>query len=179
VYHLTDLLPTDLGTVLDQTRWAEDEITAAQARHPADADLLYHSFALLWPTAWLMRTEWVYRGHCRELLDRTAAGGDPREPTNAEVAIACCEASLRFSLSPAGLTVYMRAWAAAFPDQPAFTNLGLEHYEHVAGSRADDLAAAVRRALRQPRRALTAITCPGRHAGQPRPDCRYANTDQT
>jgi hypothetical protein len=51
---------------------AEEEIEAARARHPQHADRLYHSFSLLQPITGLdrMRTEFVYRSHCRELLDR-------------------------------------------------------------------------------------------------------------
>src|SRR5438128_1794014 len=104
--------------------WAEEEIAAAQVRHPDHQDLLYHSFTLLRPTSPRMTTEFVYRAHCRELLDRLAAGGNAREATDAEVAVACAQSSLVVLPSPAGISVYMRAWTRAFPDQPAFTNLG-------------------------------------------------------
>jgi hypothetical protein len=172
---LTDLLPQTaaVAATLAQTKWAEDEITAGQDRHPDQADLLYHCFTLLKPTTPPMTTQFVYRAHCRELLDRMAEAGDPREPTNAEIAIGCAHVSLVIPLSRAAMTLYMRAWSAAFPDQPAFTNLGLEHYEHVAGTEADQLMAATRRWLRQPQRQLPPITCPGRHHGQPRPHSPY------
>src|SRR6266498_2389174 len=112
--HLTDLLPqaAAVAATVAQIRWAEDEIAAAQHRHPNQADLLYHCFTLLKPTAPPMTTQFVYRGHCRELLDRTAEAGDPREPTNAEIAIGCAHVSLVIPLSRAGMTLYMRVWTA-------------------------------------------------------------------
>jgi hypothetical protein len=115
---LTDLLPqaAAVAVTLAQTKWAEDEIDAAQDRHPDQADLLYHCFTLLQPTAAPMTTQFVYRGHCRELLDRVAEGGDPREPTNAEMAVGCPHVSLVIPLSRAAMTIYMRVWSAAFPD---------------------------------------------------------------
>lgn len=174
--NLTDLLPRteELTLTKEQIGWAEEEIEAARARHPGQDDLLYHCFTLLQPTAARMTTEWVYRAHCRELLDRVAADGDPREATDAEVASVCCQVSLRVPLNSAAVTVYMRAWASAFPDQLAITDLGLDHYEHVAGGRAEELDRLARHRLHQPQRMLPAISCPGRHHGQPRPDCRFA-----
>lgn len=82
-----------IGTTLEQIEWAESEIAAAIARHPAQGDLLHHGFGLLVPTHDLMATEFVSRSHYRELLDRLAAGQDTRPGTAAEVACACAEAS--------------------------------------------------------------------------------------
>ncbi len=65
---------------------AEDEIEQAAVRHPQAADDLFHCFRLLVPAfearAW--GTEFVLRAHCRELLERVAAGQDTRPGTNAE-----------------------------------------------------------------------------------------------
>lgn len=164
---------------LEQTGWAEDEIAQAQARHPDHADRLHHAFILLRPSADRMNTGLVHRSHCRELLERVAAGADTRPATAAEIASACSHITALVPPGPAVMTVYMRAWARAFPDIPAFQVLDLASYEHVAGTRADDLEAEIHRKLRQPTRTLAAIDCPGRHHGQARPDCPYATDNLT
>jgi hypothetical protein len=163
----------EVTSVLTQVDWAEAEITAARARHPGQADLLFHAFPLLSATADLMRTEFVYRGHVRDLLERVAGGGDTREATDAEVAVVLSEVSLRAPLPAEAVTLYMRTWSRAFPDTRAFDPLELDSYEHVAGSAADDLETDIRRRLRRPDRALAGITCTGLHHGEPAPDCPY------
>lgn len=179
IAEITAEMTAAAGPVFYQIEWAEDEITRACARHARQADLLYHCFSLLMPNAELMGTEFVYRGHCCELLDRLAGGGDPREPTNAEVAIACSLGSLVVPPGSAFVTVYMRAWAAAFPDTKAFETLDHDSYERVAGSRADHLQADIRRRLRRPDRQVPTIDCKGLHHGEPRPDCSFAAVDMT
>src|SRR5215470_1857302 len=83
---------TDNNTVLDlwrditramegvsrQMEWAEDEIGQAMQRHPSECDVLYHSFSLLRPTHKLMATEFVYRSHCQEILERLITDADTR-----------------------------------------------------------------------------------------------------
>ncbi len=69
-------LQCQLGPIFEAMEWAEDEITQAQQRHPAKADLQWTTFKLLVPTHDLMRTEFVYRSHVRELLERVACGED-------------------------------------------------------------------------------------------------------
>ncbi len=163
---------SDLGATLDQTGWAEEEIEAAQGRHPRHWDLLYHGFCLLRPT--LDMNEMVYRAHCRELLERLVADEDTRVPTAAEVVLVCRNISLITPINGAGTLVYMRAWRRAFPDLPAFESLELESYEHVSGSRADELESAVlRRVARSDRRLPKRFTCAGRHHGVDHPDCRF------
>jgi hypothetical protein len=159
-----------------QLDWAEDEIQAAQQRHPAAADHLYHAIVLLAPTSPLMKTEFVYRSHCRELLNRIVEGGDTREATAAEVAAVCSEVSLVLPLGTAGNTLYRRTWTQAFPDQPVFDAAETVHYAYVAGDRTDQLETKMRRLLRQPTRSLDGVACPGRHFTEPRPDCPYAAT---
>jgi hypothetical protein len=66
--------------------WAEDEIKRAIAGHPEAASDLWHSLRLLMPTVASsgQGQGFVVRGHDRELLDRIAAGADPRLGTVAE-----------------------------------------------------------------------------------------------
>jgi hypothetical protein len=164
-----------LGWGLDRVDWAEDEIDAAQLRHPAQADRLYHGFALLVPPKGFdLAAEVVFRSYCRELLDRLAAGWDTREATDAEVALACRAMSLVHPLNPGAMLVYQRAWLRAFPQHP-LPHLDMASYEHIASPHADELDALIRRRLQQPGRVLPKhFTCRGRHSGIDRPDCRYA-----
>lgn len=166
---------------LQWVEWAEDEIDLAIERHPGRADDLYHALDLLKPTVDLMRTEFVLRAHCRELLERVVAGEDTREATNVEVAAACSETSLVGPLRPGGFVVYMRAFAAAFPDKAADV-LGdvvdLDSYEHVAGPAADELERGLRRRLVVKDRVLAEVSCKGFHHGEPTPGCRYFKPEQ-
>ncbi len=163
------------GALLDQWGWADDEIELAQARHPGSADQLHHCFALLWSTHDGMSAERVHRAHCRELLDRVVEGGDPREATAAEVVLACHDVSLVTPINSPAVVVYMRAWQLAFPGTPAFAGRELRSYEHVAGSRADELERDTYRRLRRPERVLLAPgECSGRHHRTPAPMCPYA-----
>ncbi|NKY86562.1 hypothetical protein [Nocardia veterana] len=165
---------SDLEPVFEQIDWAEDEIARAQRRHPRHRNALYHSFALLMPTHERMRQEFVFRSHCRELLDRVAAGLSPTPGTAAEVALAVMHASQKAPLNTAGFGLYVRMWIqAGFPDLESVT-CSHEHYEAIAKSRIDDLEAETRTRLSVADRVLRSVDCPGRHHGQPADDCEYA-----
>ncbi|MFF0496432.1 hypothetical protein ACFYU5_08520 [Nocardia aobensis] len=164
---------SDLEPVLEQIDWAEDEIARAQRRHPRHRNTLYHSFALLMPTHERMRQEFVYRSHCRELLDRVAVGLSPVSGTAAEVALAVMQASQKAPLNTAAFGLYVRMWIqAGFPHMESVTG-SHEHYEAIAKSRIDDLEAESRTRLSVTDRVLRTIDCPGRHHGQPADDCEY------
>lgn len=165
---------SSLEPLFEQIDWAEDEIARAQRRHPRHRNTLHHSFGLLTPTHERMRQEFVYRSHCRELLDRVAAGLSAVPATSAEVAIACMVASQRAPLNTAAFGLYARMWdRAGFPALPAVTDSG-QHYEAIAKSRIDELEAQSRTRLAVTDRVLGAIQCPGRHHGQP-VDCEYVD----
>lgn len=163
-----------IGTTLEQMEWAESEIAAAIARHPAQGDLLHHGFGLLVPTHDLMATEFVSRSHYRELLDRLATGQDTRPGTAAEVACACAEASLVAPLSSTAAGLYFRMWESAFPDKPPITDLG-QHHEALEGSSIDAPEATSRRTLAREDRIVSDISCTGMHHGENVP-CAYAGT---
>lgn len=167
-----------LAPGLAQVEWAESEIERACREHPAHGDDLFHAFEFLQPTADEMRTEFVFRSHCRELLERIATGGDTRPPTNAEVAAACCRASLVAPLTIAGFTVYMRAWVQAFPDKLDVFGDAVDPYEYVAGSHADTVESDLRRKLTVKDRTLRDVSCCGRHHGEPAATCRYYMPEQ-
>lgn len=171
---LSDLLA---GT-FDLTDWAENEIEKAQKRHPESWDVLYHSFRLLTPSAIIQKVkpaEFVYRAHCRELLEQVARGKDTRPATDAEIACMCSEASLATPLRTSAVGLYMRVWNRAFPGQRSpwkeIDDAG--HYEAIAGSEIDAAEAETRRKLTIKDRTLKDEDCPGRHHGEPAPRCRY------
>jgi hypothetical protein len=143
-----------LGGLFRQMEWAEDEIAQAMQRHPAHSEVINEAFGILMPSLDLMSTEFVYRSHVRELLERLATGGDTRLATNAEVACACSEISQVAPMKPAGALVYMRAWRAAFPEhEQVFKDV--DSYEVVASDEADFLDRDMRRKLRQADRTIT------------------------
>jgi hypothetical protein len=180
VIDLAELLAntsSSMTAILGKVELAEDEITAAAARHPAEADLLFHAFSLLSPALAVeddrMSTDFVQQAHCRELLERVAAGEDTRPGTDAEVIVICMRMSLIAPLNTPGATLYMRLWARTFPQHVVVDDSDLAHWEHVGGSGADDLEREIRRKLAQPGRHLGEVRCRGRHHGVEVPSCRY------
>ncbi|PWV71333.1 hypothetical protein SAMN05421630_11563 [Prauserella marina] len=172
---LTEILESAsnaLTPVFELLDWGEDEISKAIGRHPHAADTLYHSFTLIRPTSDRMHTEFVYRGHSRELLDRVARGEDTRPGTAAEVVIAMCEVALATPITQSASGLVFRMWADAFPDQPRI-GLNNEHREALHGSTIDDHEEFTRAKLAVPDRVLGPIECSGRHHGE-RVDCAYA-----
>lgn len=168
-----------LGTGLDQVMWAEEEIAAAQLRHPARADEIWHSFALLTPFHERMSSELVYRAYCREILERVAANHDTRPATAIEVVLALLEVSLAAPLNTAAAGLYFRMWkAAGMPEiDPEGHAADLTHYEAIEGSRIDEYEAETRRRVRRDDRTLPKrITCCGLHNGET-VQCHYAATE--
>jgi hypothetical protein len=161
----------ETAPVFAAMNWAEEEIAAASGRHPGQADAIYHSFRILLPRdiGPGMGTEFVYRGHVQELLERVAAGADLRPATAAEVCLALVETSLRAPMHGTAAGLYFRMWLAGFPDNPLTAEHADHqvHYEHLHGSRIDELEADLRHKLRDPDRQLGDIDCAGRHHGQP------------
>lgn len=152
---------------------ADTEVRLAQARHPDQADLVYHAWALLGRPHWLPPIPFVYAGYIRELLDRVAAGQDTRPGTAAEIALAC---SLVTDLKSAGALagLYHRMWLRAFPENPAYEGQDSRAawYEQDSRCEIDGYEAELRRLLTQPRRRLAGgVTCDGWHGR-----CRFATT---
>ncbi|MFC0622833.1 hypothetical protein [Kribbella deserti] len=169
------LLGSDAAAIFglfDQLDEAEDEIRAAMRRHPDSADTLWHSMSLLQPTPPLGGRHRAFSAHCRELLERVAAGTDTRLATDAEMLCALLEAALAAPLNSAGYGLAGRLWNRTFPsldspydDQP--------HYESLYAARIDADEADLRRRLSAPDRVLGEIHCHGFHHGRP-VDCSYA-----
>lgn len=166
-----------LNGLFAQMEWAEQEIDDACRRHPQHPDRLYHSFSLLTPTQERMSTEFVFRSHCAELLDRLAAGEDTRPGTAAEICCAMAEVSLATPLRSSAAGLYMRMWRAArFPDLEEFAESSRRH-EALERSTIDEHEQFARRRLAVADRRLGDIDCPGRHRGEP-VKCPYATADQ-
>jgi hypothetical protein len=111
-------LTAQTAPVFEAMEWVEEEITRACRRHPRSADIIYHAFGVLAPRdiGPGMGTEFVYRGHVRELLERVAAGADLRSATAAEICLALVETSLQAPMHGPAAGLYFRVWLAAFPD---------------------------------------------------------------
>jgi hypothetical protein len=106
-----------IDSVLDRCMWAEDEIEAAQLRHgERDRGPLWNSFRLLKPTHERAWPELVYRAHCRELLDRVAAGLDTQPATDAEKIAVLSAASQAAPLNSGAETLYLRIGTRMLPD---------------------------------------------------------------
>ncbi|WP_067694584.1 hypothetical protein [Nocardia jejuensis] len=168
---------TAYAIVEDRMHWAEDEIAAAQKRHPAHADILWHSFGVL-GIGEDKPSELAYRAHYRELLERIATGRDTRHATAVEVLCVLRAASLAAPLSSPAAGLYFRMWdAAGLPDfDPNGHVTERTHYEALYGSRIDEYEAQVRRRLTHDQRVIVAdlLTCCGKHNGEP-VTCRYSS----
>ncbi|MGW5922115.1 hypothetical protein ACWFPY_24255 [Nocardia fluminea] len=164
-----------LTTTLTQQDWAEDEIRRAQQRHPDVADVLHHSFSLLAATHERMSTEFIYRAHARELIERVATGVLTKPGTSVEVVLLLMRASLVTPLNTTAFGLYLRMWRrAGLPDLGGPIEDLDGHYEAINASGIDDFEAIARRKLAMPSRVLTLVVCEGRHLGKPA-DCRFAS----
>jgi hypothetical protein len=162
------------GGIFERMGWAEDEIAQARARHPEQADTLFHSFSLLsgGEASARMSVEAVYRAHAREILERVAAGEDTRPGTAVEVVIGLLAAAERAPLSHEGFGLCARLWiAAGLPDHDEFA-AKLDHIEALHAARLDTEEADARRACRDDARKLGRIECDGWHHGAQVP-CSY------
>lgn len=163
------LVNETLGEVsgyMDAVEWAEEEIAAACARHPADADRIWHVGLALFSVGAHehLLLERLYRAHCRELLARAVAREDTRPGTAAEVICLLRYTSLISPLTSAATALYMRMYqAVGLPEIPEFAD-ALIHYEAIKGSIIDDHEAEARRKLTVRDRVVpTDVTCSGQH----------------
>lgn len=175
VLTLYDDTHKEVAGAFRQMDWAEDEIGRAMIRFPSERDILYHSFSLLVPTHDLMVTDFVHRGHCRELLERVARGEDTRPGTAAEVCSVCCAASQVAPLRSSAAGLYFRMWVQAFPGKQEFGGDRARHHEALEGSLIGALEVEARRRLTVPGRKLGEITCSGYHNGE-LVQCKYAGS---
>lgn len=177
-------IQTEVADAMRSIDWAEEEIEAAANEHPDSADLIYHAFLLTRDTHPLMKSEFVYRAHVREILARVAAGQDTRPGTAVEVALVCSKSSELAPLTSSGTTLYLRMWRQAFGEE-WLAKIGDGVAEELDRAEASWIKTEVdnherlirnRIAKATPWRRLDAktIDCPGRHHGDPAPDCRFA-----
>jgi hypothetical protein len=133
--------------------WAQDEVEAAQKRHGETGHgpiwkrgfLAVNQPDLIW-------SEMLFRAHCREILDRIAAGTDLRPGTNAELISTLHSASLGTPLTAGVDTLYFRIFARTFPGTDVLSPaIDLAAYERVHGSAADDHEARLRAKLARDR----------------------------
>jgi hypothetical protein len=163
-----------IGDVLDCLEWAEDEIQAAMRRHPDASDTLWHSLMLLRPNDYhRLITEWVFRSHCRELLERVAAGEDTRPATDAEICCMTLAVATRTPIHTAAYGMHIRLWHRAFPGKEVLQADEIAHYEAIHGERMTDLEREARAKLAVRDRVLGTINCAGKHRSV-NVNCAYA-----
>lgn len=158
-----ELLPEDkglfdgLGAMFEQMEIAEDEIVKARGgnEEPGD-DPVWKSFTILRPYAEMV--DFVYRAHCRELIERVKSGADTTPATDAEMAVMFSNVTLEHPVKPAAAGLYMRIFKRAFPDKfpQVMTERDLEAYELVHGDEMDELERFTRDRLAQSGRVLEA-----------------------
>jgi hypothetical protein len=111
---LMSLLPSSLagalGSTFGQMAIAEEEIESIRAEYPERSGYLNKvGFLLCMPSPILREaSDWTFRAHCREILERAATDQDTRPATSAELAIAFSETSLKAPLNPRGAGLYAR-----------------------------------------------------------------------
>jgi len=153
----------ELQGPLHQVEWAEQEIEAARKRHPEADQRIWDSFSLLPSTHPLMETDFVFRSHARELLERVAAGEDTRPGTWAEIVCVCHDVAIKVPLNGVAFGLYCRAWVNAFPDMPALSTVDRSHYEAIHASEIDDYESDTRRKLAVASRRLTVKAEPAKY----------------
>lgn len=158
---VADLLGASLSRVMAgvfaSVEIAEEEIARARDGAEWDSDdPLWQSFKLMRPTHDLMTTEFVYRAHCRELLERVRAGEDTRPGTDAEISLLISDGSQRTPLHGDVVALQMRIFARAYPEQAQEVFDDLSPYEHVHGQGADEWESKLRDKCRQGWRRLGA-----------------------
>lgn len=165
-------LIADLDDELELIGIAEDCISSAQRRHGealvirdrsgrviSEKGPIWRSFRLLEPTHPLLRrANWLYREHCREILDRVAAGEDTRPGTGVEALMALLETSLKAPLAGAASGLCFRLFHRHCPDRAREVFLDssptVGDYEGMYGSAMDDLETKARHRLQQQWRRL-------------------------
>jgi hypothetical protein len=139
ITHILDKL--DGIIPLAQMAWADQEIEAAQVRHgEMGRGPIWNSWRLLSPCHRFMAQEKLYRGHCREILDRVTFGEDTRDATDAEVLAALSAASLVSPLPEGAACLYFRVFKRTFPElwrHDLDGTVDLSAYESIHGYRAD------------------------------------------
>lgn len=97
---------------------AEKEIEAGERRHPKSALDIHQAFLALQPysTDFGHRHPSLYRNHCREIIDRIAAGESLEPPTNAEMFSATMWVFTGFPVTEVGGAIAVELGLRAMPE---------------------------------------------------------------
>lgn len=157
---LQGLLSGDMLSNFRQMEWADDEVERAQERHgETGKGPIYQAFpSLACISQPYMEPEIIFRAHCREILDRVAAGQDTRPGTDSEILGVLVDASLTIPLAPHLVCLYFRLVTKLFPPDLIeefavhVAEMDLESYERIHGERATDEQEHIRKHLTRERR---------------------------
>lgn len=167
---LVDKLVPDRRVRLDLMDIAEVQIAAAQRHYPAAEHVLFHCFGLLQATTSTMTyADWVYAAHCRELLDRVAAGAATEPATAVEVLCMLSTISKATPVQATATGLSLRMWRLAFPHRHRHLSRGTgTDYDELAHKSAIEAAEhETRTRLAIADRTLSGLTCDGRHLSLP------------
>ncbi len=105
-----------LGSIFETMGWAEDEITAAETRHPEHAEQIRTCYLPLQPSDVLhtLFNERNYRAHVRELLERIPQGKPLAPATAVEMVILFSYASLAAPLNNDGTAAFHKLMLRAY-----------------------------------------------------------------
>jgi hypothetical protein len=130
-------LTRNLEGLFELMGYAEEEIAAAGGQ---EDDPVWRSFKLMNPSEMLLRTEIVYRAHCRELIERVKTGQDTRPGTDAEMM------SQSAPLNRSAVGLQLRLFKRRLPEQFDLLGVDLAQYEGDAWE-IDEYEATLRRKL--------------------------------
>lgn len=145
-----EVLGEGLVGVLESTfahvKIAEEEIVKFRGTDEVDRDdPIWKAFPLLAATDDLMRTEFIYRAHCQEILRRVRDGVDTRPATDAEMSCGISHASMNVPLNGATVLVQARIFHRTYPEKFPLLGYDLDSNEKVHGVEADELMHELRR----------------------------------
>jgi hypothetical protein len=130
--------------------WALEEIEAARVRHnqpdPETSTIKARGLRAV-KQASLLGSETLFRLHCREILDRIAAGADLGPGTDAEMIRILRDYPKDLPMPPGAATLYFRLVARRFPEIFAEGGVDLASYESEHGSTADAYETRLREKL--------------------------------
>lgn len=104
---------------------AEEEIAAGQRRHPSKAKEIHKAaFMAVQPyhKEFWRAPDNVYRAHCREIIDRVAAGAKLEIATDAEILYGLYSACQKAPPGDHFSLLYQRLFIKIFPDQKIIKN---------------------------------------------------------
>lgn len=136
-------LVTAINSTFDRMEIAEEEIAAAKKSAPRAEVAIHSALCLLVPNAFLRGGDELYRLHVREILKRVKLGRDVVPGTDAEVAFALGETTLKAPPGQDLARAYFIVFERLFPEKAK--GLRLPEVDYVPGRPLEIIAEARRK----------------------------------